>query len=49
MGVFEHYLTLWVGLCIVAGVALGNLTPQAFALIAELEYAHVNFVVALFI
>jgi ACR3 family arsenite transporter len=49
MGVFERYLTLWVGLCIIAGVALGNLVPQAFAFIASIEYAHVNIVVALFI
>lgn len=49
MGTFERYLTLWVGLCIVAGVALGNIAPQAFAFIASVEYAHVNLVVALFI
>jgi ACR3 family arsenite transporter len=49
MGIFERYLTLWVGLCIVAGVALGNVAPQAFAFIASLEYAHVNLIVALFI
>jgi ACR3 family arsenite transporter len=49
MGIFERYLTLWVGLCIVAGVALGNLVPQAFALIASFEYAHVNLIVALLI
>lgn len=49
MGVFERYLTLWVGLCIVAGVVLGNVVPGAFELIAKLEYAHVNLVVALFI
>lgn len=46
MGIFERYLTVWVGLCIVAGVALGNLSPAAFAAIARLEYAHVNLVVA---
>jgi ACR3 family arsenite transporter len=49
MGVFERYLTVWVGLCIVAGVVLGNAAPQAFALIAGMEFAHVNLVVALFI
>jgi ACR3 family arsenite transporter len=49
MGVFERYLTLWVGLCIVAGVVLGNVVPQAFASIAGMEFAHVNLVVALFI
>ena len=49
MGIFERYLTLWVALCIAAGVLLGNLVPQVFALIATLEYAHVNLVVAIFI
>jgi ACR3 family arsenite transporter len=27
MGIFERYLSLWVGLCILAGVVLGNLVP----------------------
>jgi len=49
MGVFERYLTLWVALCIVAGVLVGNLLPGVFELIASLEYAHVNLVVAVFI
>ena len=46
MGIFERYLSLWVGLCIVVGVLLGNWQPEAFAQIAALEYAHVNLVVA---
>lgn len=49
MGIFNRYLTLWVGICILVGVLLGNLIPEAFQLIARLEYAHVNLVVALFI
>ncbi len=49
MGVFERYLTLWVALCILAGVLLGNLVPAAFSSIARLEVAHVNLVVAVFI
>lgn len=49
MPIFERYLTIWVGLCIVAGVVLGNFAAPAFALIAIIEYAHVNLVVALFI
>ena len=49
MGIFERYLTLWVGLCILAGVALGKLFPAGFQLIATLEYAHVNLVVAFLI
>jgi ACR3 family arsenite transporter len=49
MGIFERYLTLWVGLCILVGVTLGNLFPAGFQLIAGLEYAHVNLVVAVLI
>jgi len=49
MGLFERYLTLWVGLCIVAGVVLGNLYPALFAFIAGLELAHVNLIVAVLI
>ncbi len=49
MGLFERYLTVWVGLCIVTGVVLGNVVPGAFQYLAGLEYAHVNLVVALFI
>ena len=49
MGLFERYLSLWVALCIAAGVALGARFPALFALIADLEYASVNLVVAVFI
>ncbi|MCB1662362.1 MAG: ACR3 family arsenite efflux transporter [Pseudomonadales bacterium] len=49
MGLFERYLSLWVALCITAGVLLGNVSPGAFAFIAGLEIAHVNLIVALFI
>ncbi|HIG42001.1 MAG TPA: ACR3 family arsenite efflux transporter [Gammaproteobacteria bacterium] len=49
MGLFERYLSLWVALCIVAGVALGNLVPVFFAFVAKLEFAHVNMVVAVLI
>jgi len=49
MGIFERYLSLWVGLSILAGVLLGNLIPGAFSLLASLEFAHINLVVALFI
>ena len=49
MGVFERYLSVWVGLCIVAGVMLGNILPDIFQQIAEIEYAHVNLVVAFLI
>jgi len=49
MGMFERYLSVWVALCIAAGVLLGNLYPAAFGAIARLEFAHVNLVVAVFI
>ncbi len=49
MGLFERYLTLWVGFCMIAGVVLGNLAPELFQFFAELEYAHVNLPIAVFI
>ncbi|MEH6473071.1 MAG: ACR3 family arsenite efflux transporter [Halopseudomonas sp.] len=49
MGLFERYLTLWVGLCIGTGVLLGNWIPHSFAIIAAWEIAHVNLVVAVLI
>ena len=49
MSVFERYLTLWVALCIVAGVALGHLMPGVFHLIGSIEIAKVNLPVAFLI
>ncbi|MCH2099035.1 MAG: arsenical-resistance protein, partial [Pseudomonadales bacterium] len=49
MGLFERYLTVWVGLGILAGIALGSLAPGLFAAIAALEIASVNLVVAVLI
>ena len=49
MGLFERYLSLWVGLCIITGVILGAWIPGSFEWIASLEYAQVNLVVAVFI
>lgn len=46
MSIFERYLTLWVGLCIVAGLAFGHLAPDLFQLIAAAEFAQVNLPVA---
>jgi ACR3 family arsenite transporter len=37
LGIFERYLSVWVALCIAAGVALGNLAPGLFAAISRLE------------
>ncbi|MGM0421791.1 MAG: ACR3 family arsenite efflux transporter [Pseudomonadota bacterium] len=49
LGFFERYLSLWVGLCILAGVGLGLLLPDVFQAIAAFEYASVNLAVAVFI
>jgi ACR3 family arsenite transporter len=49
VGFFERYLSVWVGISIVVGVLLGSIIPDSFALVASLEYAHVNLVVAVLI
>ncbi len=49
MSTFERYLTVWVGLCIVAGIALGHLFPPLFHAIGALEIAKVNLPVAVLI
>ncbi len=49
MSVFERYLTVWVFLCIVAGIALGQLAPGVFQAVARLEVAQVNLPVGLLI
>jgi ACR3 family arsenite transporter len=49
MGFFERYLTLWVFLCIIAGIALGNFLPETFQVIGIVEIAKVNLPVALLI
>jgi len=49
MGLFERYLSLWIALCIAAGVMLGSTLPGFALLVSQLEYANVNFVVAILI
>ncbi len=49
MSTFERYLTLWVFLCIVVGVALGHLMPGVFQAIGAAEIAKVNIPVAVLI
>jgi len=49
MGLFERYLTLWVALCIVAGIALGHYLPVPFQAIGSMEVAQVNLPVAVLI
>ena len=49
MSVFERYLTVWVFLCIVIGIALGQFLPDVFQLVGRLEVAKVNIPVGLLI
>jgi ACR3 family arsenite transporter len=49
MGVFERYLTVWVALCIVAGIFLGQVFPSAFQAIGGVQVARVNIPVGLLI
>ena len=49
MSVFERYLTVWVFLCIVVGIALGQLWPGAFQAIGRMEVAQVNLPVGVLI
>ncbi|NNM77700.1 ACR3 family arsenite efflux transporter [Sphingomonas sp. ID1715] len=49
MSTFERYLSVWVALCIVAGIALGGAIPDVFAAIASAEVARVNLPVAVLV
>jgi ACR3 family arsenite transporter len=49
MSRFERYLTVWVTLCIIAGIALGHLMPGVFHVIASVEVANVNLPMAVLI
>ncbi len=49
MSVFERYLSLWVFLCIVAGIALGQFFPELFQIVGRMEIAQVNLPVGLLI
>ena len=49
MSIFERYLTVWVFLCIVVGIALGQFIPAPFHAIARMEVAQVNLPVGLLI
>ncbi len=49
MTTFERYLTVWVALCILAGIVLGHLFPSLFQLVGAAEIAKVNFPVAILI
>ncbi len=42
MSIFERYLTLWVGICIVIGITLGQFFAPLFQAIGQMEFAQVN-------
>ena len=49
MGVFERFLTFWVALCIIVGIALGQLLPGIFHMLGEATVAQVNIPVAVLV
>ena len=49
LGTFERYLTLWVALCIIAGIVLGRLVPAPFQALGRMTVAEVNIPVAVLI
>ncbi len=49
MSRFERYLTVWVALCIVVGIVLGQLLPGVFHVVGGAEIAHVNIPIAILI
>jgi len=49
LSLFERYLSLWVALCIFAGITLGSLLPNTFQRLSGFEYGSVNFIVAVLI
>lgn len=49
MGLFERYLSIWVGLAIIAGVALGQLAPSVPEVLSRFEYAQVSIPIAILI
>ncbi|HEY3537191.1 MAG TPA: ACR3 family arsenite efflux transporter [Trinickia sp.] len=49
MSIFERYLSIWVLLCIVAGIAAGQAAPSVFHAVGKMELAHVNLPVGVLI
>ena len=49
LGFFGKFLSLWVSLCIIVGIALGYIFPFIFLSIANIQYQNVNFIVAILI
>lgn len=49
MSFFDRYLSIWVALCIIAGIAVGKLLPQIPEFLGKLEYANVSIPIAILI
>ena len=49
LGIFEEFLSIWVALCIIAGIAIGKAFPSFPQFLSKLEYAHVSIPVAILI
>ena len=49
MSVFERYLSIWVALCIIAGIGMGRIFPGLFETLGDIEIASVNLPVAVLI
>ena len=49
MGLFENYLSLWLFLCIIAGISLGHFLPSVFHSIGKIEVAQINLPVAVLV
>ena len=49
MSIFERYLSVWVFLCIMTGVATGHLVPDLFSLVSAAEVANVNLPIAILV
>ena len=49
LGLYGKYLSLWVSLCIIVGILLGNIFPFLFQAIANIQFKNVNFIVAILI
>ncbi|MBL4832276.1 MAG: ACR3 family arsenite efflux transporter [Aliivibrio sp.] len=49
MGIFERFLSVWVGLGMLAGIGLGLLFPALFSFLGSIQYAQINMVIAVLI
>ncbi|KHT65330.1 arsenic transporter [Photobacterium gaetbulicola] len=49
MGVFERFLSVWVGLGMLAGIVGGVMFPELFTMLGDLQYAQINMVIAVLI